>query len=405
MNAKLLAASLFALTAALVVLVPALGPAAPPVAAPAGQPVPPRLPALPTGQEARIDAVFVLDTTGSMGGLIQAAKDKIWAIASTLAAAEPAPRLRMGLVAYRDRGDDYVTRVVELSGDLDSVHAALSALEAQGGGDGPEDVNQALADALGRISWGQDPGTYRTLFLVGDAPPHTDYQGQTQYPELLAQARRLGIRVNAIQCGSLKETETEWQRIAQLGGGSFLRVDQDGGAVALASPFDERLARLSTRLDETRIYYGSPAERAAREASIAESKAAKAAAAPAALARRAGFVASPGGAASLLGKQELVEEVESGRVDLETLAAEGLPPPLAELDPESRRALVRHHAAERERVRGEIRDLSAQRAQWIEDQVKAKGGAKDSLDQKLFDTVRTQAAEAGLHYEGKAPTY
>jgi hypothetical protein len=83
-----------------------------------------------------------------MGGLIQAAKEKIWSIASTMAAAQPAPQIRMGLVAYRDRGDDYVTRVVDLTADLDSVYAALMQFEAGGGGDGPESVNQALADAL-----------------------------------------------------------------------------------------------------------------------------------------------------------------------------------------------------------------------------------------------------------------
>jgi hypothetical protein len=83
-----------------------------------------------------VEAVFVLDTTSSIGGLIQAAKDKIWSIASNLASAEPAPCIRIGLVAYRDRGDDYVTRVVDLTPDLDALHAALFQLQANGGGVG-----------------------------------------------------------------------------------------------------------------------------------------------------------------------------------------------------------------------------------------------------------------------------
>ena len=66
-------------------------------------------------EQSRIDVVFVLDTTGSMGGLIQAAREKIWSIATTMASAQSAPEIRMGLVAYRDRGDAYVTRVVDLS--------------------------------------------------------------------------------------------------------------------------------------------------------------------------------------------------------------------------------------------------------------------------------------------------
>ena len=109
-----------------------------------------------TNQRPLVEVVFVLDTTGSMSGLIQAAKEKIWSIATTLAPAQPAPEIRMGLVAYRDRGDDYVTRVVDLSDDLDSMYATLMDFRAAGGGDGPESVNQALHDAVHRISWSQD---------------------------------------------------------------------------------------------------------------------------------------------------------------------------------------------------------------------------------------------------------
>ena len=60
----------------------------------------------------RIEVCFVLDTTGSMGGLIEGAKQKIWSIANEMISAKPTPELRLGLVAYRDRGDEYVTQDV-----------------------------------------------------------------------------------------------------------------------------------------------------------------------------------------------------------------------------------------------------------------------------------------------------
>ena len=104
----------------------------------------------------RVEVVFVLDTTGSMGGLIDAAKEKIWSIASTLAQAQQAPEISIGLVAYRDRGDAYVTQVVDLNRDLDSMYAKLMDFEADGGGDGPEAVNEALDAAIQRMSWSQD---------------------------------------------------------------------------------------------------------------------------------------------------------------------------------------------------------------------------------------------------------
>ena len=407
MTTKLIALSLFGITGAALLYYPALRPAesAPPVTPilPLAEPDPIALPE--AGQHPVIEAVFVLDTTGSMGGLIQAAKDKIWSIAATLAAAQPTPEIRLGLVAYRDRGDDYVTRVVDLSKDLDSIHAELMQFQAQGGGDGPESVNQALHDALNRIGWNQDPGVYRVIFLVGDAPPHMDYPNEVPYPETLAAARKRGIRVNAIQCGTLAETTQEWRRIAQLGDGGYFQVEQGGGAVAIATPYDEPLARLSAELDATRIYYGQADERARKGEKLAAAQAAQAAASPAALARRAGFVASKSGEASLLGEKELVEDVAAGRVDLADLPASQLPAPVAELAPEDRRRLIDEKAAKRDELRQKIQDLSGQRADYLKARVEAKGGADASLDHKILGVVREQAAEKGLSYDKAAPVY
>jgi Mg-chelatase subunit ChlD len=117
-------------------------------------------------EKPKVDVVFVLDTTGSMGGLIQTAKEKIWSIATTMASAQQAPEIRIGLVAYRDRGDAYVTRVVDLSPDLDSVYATLMDFQARGGGDTPESVNKALYDAVHNMSWSQEDQAYQAIFLT-----------------------------------------------------------------------------------------------------------------------------------------------------------------------------------------------------------------------------------------------
>ena len=78
----------------------------------------------------------------------------------------------MGLVGYRDRGDDYVTKVTNLTNDLDAVYNTLMEYQANGGNDTPESVNQALHEAITKLAWSKDPDTYRVVFLVGDAPPH-----------------------------------------------------------------------------------------------------------------------------------------------------------------------------------------------------------------------------------------
>src|SRR3954463_11220930 len=113
----------------------------------------------PAVKKPKVEVVFCLDTTGSMGGLLEGAKQKIWAISNQIASGKPTPDLKIGLVAYRDKGDAYVTQVHDLTGDLDAVHAKLKTFQAQGGGDIPEHVNAALFDAVHKIKWSDDKKT------------------------------------------------------------------------------------------------------------------------------------------------------------------------------------------------------------------------------------------------------
>src|SRR5947209_4393129 len=124
----------------------------------------------------RVEVVFCLDTTGSMKGLIHAAKQKVWAICNQITTGKPTPHVKVGLVAYRDRGDAYVTKVFDLTDDLDGIYGHLMGFQAQGGGDFPESVNQALYDAVTQVKWSTDKKTLKMIFLVGDAPPHMDYK-------------------------------------------------------------------------------------------------------------------------------------------------------------------------------------------------------------------------------------
>jgi Mg-chelatase subunit ChlD len=347
----------------------------------------------------RVEVVFVLDTTGSMGGLIQAAKEKIWSIASTLTQAQQAPEISMGLVAYRDRGDAYVTQVIDLNQDLDSMYAQLMDFAADGGGDGPEAVNEALEAAIHRMSWSQDPNTYKVVFLVGDAPPHMDYQDDVKYPQIVAAAAAKGIVVNTIQCGSMSDTVAPWRHIASLGRGRYFTVEQAGGAVAIETPFDAQIATLAAELDATRLYYGSTAQRAAMEAKVQATERLNDEASVSARARRGAFNVSESGAGNFLGEQELVADVASGRVDVAAVPAAELPPAIAALPPEEQRAQLEETQQKREELQRQIASLAAERDTYIKDELEAAGGADASLDQQIYDAVREQAAPLGLDYE------
>ncbi len=396
MKSKVLGIALFLLTVGAVVYYPQLKAKNVPVDPPIGHPV-------FATENPKVDVVFVLDTTGSMSGLIQTAKEKIWSIATTMASAQPTPEIRIGLVAYRDRGDQYVTKRVDLSGDLDTVYATLMDFQADGGGDTPESVNAALYEAVHNMSWSQGEQAYQVVFLVGDAPPHMDYD-EVRYPEIVASALEKGIVINTIQCGDISSTVQPWTQIASLGNGSFFQVEQAGGAVAFTTPFDEEIAKLSAKLDDTRLYYGSAEEKERMFAKSAAADKFEASASYASRARRGVFNAGAGGRKNLLGDNELVDAVASGEVELDELEPEALPEALKPMAPEEQRAYVARLADERSDLKRQIRELSADRDSYLAKKVEEAGGMKDSLDQQIYDAVREQAGKAGLAYEN-GPTY
>src|SRR6266404_9998408 len=168
----------------------------------------------PETKKPKVEVVFCLDTTGSMTGLIQGAKDKIWSICNQIVSGKPSPDLKVGLVAFRDKGDAYVTQVHDLNDDLDAVHGKLKTFQAAGGGDIPEHVNAALFDSVHKIKWSEDKKTLRIIFLVGDAPAHMDYTDDVKYPETCKEACKKAIIINTIQCGNSSECMKFWKDIA-----------------------------------------------------------------------------------------------------------------------------------------------------------------------------------------------
>jgi uncharacterized protein YegL len=358
---------------------------------------------LPTpfpAQRPRIDVVFVLDTTGSMGGLIAGAKAKIWSIANHLASARPAPLIRMGLVGFRDRGDEYITTVTPLTDDLDAVYGKLMAFSAGGGGDTPESVNQALSEAVTRFAWNPDPAVYKVMFLVGDAPPHMDYANDVLYPQTCTMAVKAGIVINTIQCGGASDTKAIWQDIAQRSEGTYAQVEQDGGAVEFATPYDADMARLSALVEATRVYYGDARQQMVAKARVDAANEACASAPVSAVAARAAYNACPAGAANFAGRQELVADDAAGAVQVGALASDQLPVEWRDLDAGARLAKVAELAARRQQLQEQISGLQKQRGAYIAAETAKRGGKADlAFDAAIVAGTTAQAARKGIVLE------
>src|SRR5260370_36668653 len=213
-------------------------------------------PVSPTQTKTRIEVIFVLDTTGSMGGLIEGAKQKIWSIANDMISAQPTPELKLGLIGYRDRGDEYVVKSFNLTDDIDAIYGHLREFQAGGGGDTPESVNEALAEAIHKMPWSSDSKVLKIIFLVRDAPPHMDYPNSPKYPDLCREAAKKDLIINTIQCGEMAETKPIWQEIAKLSEGSYVCISQSGNVAVISTPMEKELSRLNDRIGTTLLPYG-----------------------------------------------------------------------------------------------------------------------------------------------------
>lgn len=336
-----------------------------------------------------IEVAFVLDTTGSMSGLIEGAKQKIWSIANQMIAQEPRPRIRFALVGYRDRGDEYITTLHNLTDDIDAVFANLQTFSAGGGGDGPESVNQALHEAVHKIDWSADRKVLKIIFLVGDAPPHMDYANDIPYTDVCKQAMGKDLIINTIQCGSATETQRIWQEIARAAEGSFIAIGQQGDMTITETPFDAELADAARKLNETVIVYGDREQTEAVAGKLSSTVSAPAAV----IADRAKYNRLDDGKA-VQGAGDLVADVQSGQVTLEALGPEVLPEAMREMTREEQAAMITRKQQDRAALNEQINTLTRQRDAHLkaERQKLAREGKADGFDDNVSRMVAEQAA-------------
>ncbi|MBB4036260.1 Mg-chelatase subunit ChlD [Dysgonomonas hofstadii] len=354
----------------------------------------------PVTQKPKMQVVFLLDATGSMSGLISAAKDKIWSITSSLTQTDPAPDIEVGMIFYRDRGDEFITKKIPLGSDLDNLYEQLMAIRADGGGDAPESVNQALYEGVNDMRWDDSENTYKTLFLVGDCPPHMDYRDDVKYPESCSEAKKKGIIVNTILMGNDPTADQIWKEIASKTNGEYIKTDMNVNNIVVRTPYDDRINERQRELDKTRIYYGeSSAQMEVKE--VQSSKMSKGDAAV--NARRAEYNLSAAGYKSYYGSNELINDVIGGK-KLSDIPEKELPDNLKKMSQAEREKYVADQISKRKALEKEILELGKQRQAHIDSELQKMDSeqVENSFDNVVFKAVQSQAETKNIKIEGKA---
>jgi hypothetical protein len=340
----------------------------------------------------RVDLVIALDTSSSMDGLIDSARAKLWDVVNLLAHAKPSPVLRVGLISYGNDGYDakvgWVRTDSQLTTNLDDVYEKLFALRTNGGS---EYVARAVHDATAQMKWDQDPNTLKIIFVAGNEPANQDPQIPVE--RALGEARQHGIFVNAIYCGGDAAYEAAgWREVASLGKGKYAAIDQNR-VVAINTPMDSELAKLSNELNKTYVGYGVIAkEKAANQAAM--DSASGAAGAPVAASRAAAK------ASTLYRNDEwdLVDARAHGKKDLARMPAEELPAPMRSMSAADRGKFLDGKARERGELQKRIADLSSRRDAFIAAERKKQAAGPKTFDDAVAGSVRTEAESAGFAF-------
>lgn len=181
----------------------------------------------PKGIKTELDVTIVLDTTSSMTDEIQYLQTELDALAAAVKTKFPQTTPRFGLVVYRDKGDEYVTRSFPFTSDVSSFRGLLNGQKSGGGGDIPEAVPEGLADGVA-LDWRTTDNVARLMFWVADAPHHTGTE-QAVTTAVMGAVQK-GIHVYPVASSGVEGTaELAMRGAAQITGGRYIFLTDDSG--------------------------------------------------------------------------------------------------------------------------------------------------------------------------------
>ena len=179
-----------------------------------------------------IEIMFVVDTTGSMGDELRFLCRELEGIVRRVSSSLTC-NIRLGLLFYRDIGDEYVTRKfdfadVSSAGGLATVIKNINAQTSSGGGDFPEAVDTALNEAV-NANWHTNSKT-KLLFHILDAPYHDKQTNQSVFANAVKGASEKGIRIIPVAASGLDTLGQYIMRSASLlTGGTYTFLTDDSG--------------------------------------------------------------------------------------------------------------------------------------------------------------------------------
>ncbi len=343
-----------------------------------------------------VQMAILLDTSGSMSGLIDQARTELWAIVNEFIFAKrngKEPELQVALYEYGKsslpKKEGYIRMIVPFTTDLDKVSEELFALKTNGG---EEYCGWVIKEATQSVTWSNSPDDLKVLFIAGNEP---FTQGPVDYRQACKAAVAKGIVVNTIHCGSTKAgLDGMWKDGAVLADGQYLNIDQSRKTIHVAAPQDKQIAELGVKLNDTYIAYGQWGNVAMGRQRTQDRNAA--AASKEAELQRAVTKSS------FYYKNEfwdLVDAVSSNKVKLEDVKEKDLPEKMQKMSKEERKTYIEAQAKQRVKIQQRIQELNKQRKKYVAEEMKKRQLQGYTLGSAVIKAVRDQAKEKNFTFE------
>ena len=342
-----------------------------------------------------VDLAICLDTSGSMEGLINAARIKLWEIVNDLALAKPTPKLRVALLTYGNDGhkaeNGWVNIDIPFTEDLDAVSKQLFALTTNGG---TELVGRVLKAAGEQLQWTPGDDTLKLIVVAGNES--ADQDTQFSFRDVCKSDIAKGIMINSIYCGNVADDiAPAWKEVSTLADGQFAAIDQNNGTITVATPYDDELVTLSAAINTTYVGYGQVWRDAKANQTVQDENAASLGAAVAAQ-----RCSTKGGEMYRNEQWDLVDACKQANFKIEDVKTEDLPENMRSMTLEQKKAHVAEMTQKRSEMQTKIADLGAKRQAYVEAEMKKMADAGDkSFDAAIRKAIRAQAVSKGFKFD------
>ncbi|MCW8875516.1 MAG: VWA domain-containing protein [Kangiellaceae bacterium] len=364
------------------------------------EPMPPVISPKPNTKP-KIQIAILLDTSGSMDGLINQTRNQLWQVVNEFSTAKRngvAPILEVALFDYgntknpQDKG--YIRKLNNFTTELDRVSEGLFSLTTNGG---DEYCGYAIKTAVEQLQWSQSPNDIKSIFIAGNEP---FTQGPIHFQEAIAAAKKKGISVNTIYAGDYKEgVNGSWKSGALIADGSYMSIDANQRVVHVEAPQDKEIAELNAKLNQTYVPYGETGKESAMRQMEQDRRTNQISGAL--LAKRAKTKSST----YYNNKSwDLVDAIEEGEVSVGQIAEfqeQDLPEEMHDMSVEEKKDYVIQKAEERKAIQEKIIVLGSRRAAYVAEKRKEQAAAAPTMDQALSAAIKKQAEKKSFSLEAE----